>query len=167
MGPPSRGSNPWSGFYHELQADQGSSAQNTGASDCDCSGGNSPCGTSSGAGRGWRNSNPNGLGEKLEAHGHASISNDPFGQTSTDSAGILCVGGTTRRGEVRISSTSGSVAHPVFQGNPYGQSDIAPPGQSVSSTHWFRDPLTATGCANNGPGSDFDFSNGWTVTWEL
>ena len=186
------GQNPWSGFYLELQGDDGGTGCLCGGSICDCSGGNGPCGNSSGAGRGCPNSNPNGLGAALVGSGNPSISNDTFAlacvdgpankpgllfagtmdfgpnglNSVPDSAGLSCVGGVTRRGSVVFTDATGNAAFPDFQGAPFGQSDIVVPGMTLTYTHWFRDPGTAAGCLNDTPtGSDFNFSNGWALMW--
>ena len=167
---------------------------NQGISWCDCFWGNSPCFNSSGAGRGCPNSNANGLGAALVGHGHASTSFgfDTFSLSVTDaapnkpglilagtdsqgllgvatvpdSAGLLCVGGVTRRGDVVLTDANGAASFPDFQGAPYGQSDLVLVFNSqVAYTFWFRDPGTAAGCNNDTASSDFNFSNGWLVTW--
>jgi len=165
---------------------------NTSSDGCDCTGGNAPCGHISGEGRGCPNSNPNGLGARLTASGLAVVANDSFALSVIDAApnkpglilagtqslgpvgvgivpntpGVLCVGGVTRRGAVVLTDAAGSASFPDFQGAPYGQSDIVALGTQISYTHWFRDPGTAAGCPNDTASSDFNFSNGWTVTWQ-
>ena len=184
------GSNPWSGFYLQLQG-EASGGGSFGASVCDCTGGNSPCGNVSGPMRGCPNSNPNGLGASLIGLGNISIANDTFSlsvvdaapgkpglilagtahlgpwgiSTVPDNAGVFCIGGTTARGAVVFTDATGAASFPLFQGQPYGQSSLAGPGLTVTYSHWFRDPGTAAGCLNDGPGADFNFSNAWAVTW--
>ena len=169
----------------------GGGADNTGASDCDCAGGNSPCFNASGAGRGCPNSNANGLGAALVGAGNADTTSDTFSLSVTDaapnkpglilsgtaslgpngiatvpdSAGILCVAGQTRRGAVVLTDAAGAASFPDFQGAAYGASDIVVAGSPISYTYWFRDPNTAAGCTGDTGSSDFNFSNGWTVTW--
>jgi hypothetical protein len=164
---------------------------NSGASDCDCTAANGPCSTVSGSGRGCPNSNINALGAQLIGSGNATLGADTFSMTVTDaaplkpglilsgdatlgpngfgtipdSAGLLCVGGSTRRGSVVLTDANGAASFPDFQGAAYGDSDIVGVGVSVSYTHWFRDPGTANGCVGDTGSSDFNFSNGWTVTW--
>ena len=164
---------------------------NSGASDCDCQGANGPCSTVSGAGRGCPNSNANGLGAQLTGSGNAVAGGGTFALAVTDaapskpglilagtaslgplgnggvpdSAGILCVGGMTRRGVVVSTDASGAASFPDFQGASYGLSDIVGVGVTVSYTYWFRDPGTASGCSGDTASSDFNFSNGWSVTW--
>jgi len=164
---------------------------NTGASDCDCTGGNSPCSNVSGAGRGCPNSNANGLGAALVGAGSADTANDTFSLSVTDaapnkpglilsgtasqgpngigtvadSAGLLCVDGTTRRGKVVFADANGAASFPDFQGAPYSASDIVAAGSPTSYTYWFRDGGTAAGCTGDTGSSDFNYSNGWTVTW--
>lgn len=174
-------------FHLELSTLGGS-----GSSDCDCSSGASPCFTASAAGRGCPNSNSNGLGAKLIGAGSAVIAADTFSLSVTDaapnkaglilagtaslgpngvatlpdSAGLFCVGGSTRRGSVVVTDANGAANFPDFNGAPYGASGIVSTGTSISYTHWFRDPGTAAGCAGDTPSSDFNFSNGWTVVWQ-
>ena len=164
----------------------------SGASDCDCSSGVSPCFTGSAPGRGCPNSNPNGLGAQLTGAGNPTVSNDSFSLSVTDaapskpglilagtaslgpnglgtvpdSAGLLCVSGMTRRGAVVSTDPSGAASFPDFQGAAYGASDIVTVGMPVSYTYWFRDPGTAAGCTGDTASSDFNFSNGWTVMWQ-
>ena len=163
----------------------------SGMSDCDCTGTNSPCFNSGGAGRGCPNSHASGLGAMLNGIGIPDTSNDSFGlqvldaapnkpglvlsgtvslgpfglNFVPDSAGLLCVGGTTRRGAVVFTDANGNADLPDFQGAPYGASDIVGTGVSISYTYWFRDPGTANGCITDTGGADFNFSNGWTVLW--
>ncbi len=163
---------------------------NSGASSCDCTGGNSPCGNTGGADRGCPNSG-SAQGAMLQGFGHASISLDSFSlgvtdaapnkpglilsgtaslgpngvNTVPDNAGLLCVAGTSARGHVVLTDGAGSASFPDFQGFPYGASSLVNSGQAVSYTHWFRDPGTAAGCSNDTSSADFNFSNGWTVTW--
>ena len=166
-------------------------SDNAGASDCDCSGGNSPCSNVSGAGRGCPNSNANGLGAALVGAGNADTTSDTFSLSLTDaapnkpglilsgtaslgpngiatvpdSAGILCVAGQTRRGAVVLTDAAGAASFPDFQGAPYSASDIVSSGAPTSYTYWFRDPGTSAGCNGDTGSSDFNFTNGWTVTW--
>lgn len=169
------------------------SGDHSGASDCDCSGGNSPCFNVSGSGRGCMNSNGNGLGAMLTGSGNADsvTANDtfalavidaapnkpglilagtgtlgPFGATGiANSAGVLCVSGSTARGFVVSTDANGAASFPNFQGAPFSASGLVGSGVSVSYTYWFRDPGTAVGCTNDGPASDFNFSNGHRVMW--
>ena len=168
-----------------------SGGANSGASDCDCSGGNSPCGNTSGAGRGCPNSNGNGLGAMLVGAGHGAVGSDSFQLSVTDAApskpglifagtnslgpnglntvpdnaGLLCVAGSTARGAVVFTNSGGSATFPDFQGSPYGASALVTVGLPVSYSYWFRDPGTASGCANDTGSADFNFSNGWKLTW--
>ena len=173
-----------------LVGNQTGPTDNSGASDCDCTGTNSPCGNVSGADRGCPNSNLNGLGAMLVGTGHAAIASDTFQLSVVDAApekpglifagslslgpnglnvvpnnaGLLCIGGSTLRGEVVFTDVNGSAAFPSFQGQPFGLSTVVTAGSPVSYSYWFRDPGTAAGCANDNSGADFNFSNGWTVT---
>ncbi len=170
----------------------GGSGENSGESDCDCTAANGACATVSEAGRGCPNSNANGLGAQLVGTGSAELGADTFSLTVTDaapskpglilcgtaslgpnglgtipdSAGLLCVGGSTRRGSVALTDANGAASFPDFQGAPYSSSDIVGLGVAISYTHWFRDPNTANGCVGDTASSDFNFSNGWTVTWQ-
>jgi Tol biopolymer transport system component len=172
-------------------ASPGGTSDNSGASDCDCTAANGPCSTVSGPDRGCPNSNINALGAQLIGSGNAAIGADTFSMTVTDaapikpglilsgdatlgpngfgtipdSAGLLCVGGSTRRGSVVLTDANGAASFPDFQGAAYGDSDIVGVGVSISYTYWFRDPGTANGCVGDTGSSDFNFSNGWTVTW--
>lgn len=178
--------------FDVVNISEGEAAQNNGASDCDCSGATGNCSTVSGPDRGCPNSNANGLGAQLTGSGHAAVSADTFSLAVTDAApvkpglifsgdvsfgsagigtvpdnaGLLCVGGSTRRGAVVITDANGAASFPDFQGAPYSSSDIVGVGVAVSYTYWFRDPNTAGGCVGDTASSDFNFSNGWTVTWE-
>jgi hypothetical protein len=186
------GTNPFSGFYMELQGEGGGGGFDSGSADCDCDGGNSPCFNVSGVGRGCPNSG-NASGAALVGSGNPSVNNDTFSLATSgaalskpglilsgtvslgpdgvasvpDNAGVLCVGGATRRGDVVFTDAAGDASFPDFQGAAYGASDIVNVGSGVSYTHWFRDPGTAAGCLNDGAGADFNFSNGWTATWTL
>ena len=180
-----------SGFI-SLNGIQLEPAGDPGASDCDCTSANGPCFSFGGPGRGCPNSNPNGLGAMLVGSGVASVFADSFGLSVTDaapskpglilagsaslgptglatvpdSAGLLCVGGMTRRGAVVMTDASGAASFPDFQGAPYSASDLVSAGASVSYTCWFRDPGTAFGCIGDTASSDFNFSNGWTAMWQ-
>ena len=170
----------------------GGAGENSGESDCDCTAANGACATVSEPGRGCPNSNANGLGARLAGMGNAELGADTFSLAVTDaapskpglilsgtaslgpnglgtipdSAGLLCVGGSTRRGSVVLTDANGAASFPDFHGAPYSSSDIVGLGVAISYTHWFRDPNTASGCVGDTASSDFNFSNGWTVTWQ-
>jgi hypothetical protein len=167
---------------------------NSGSSDCDCSGGNSPCGNISAVGRGCPNSNVNGLGAMLTGSGNADTTSDtfvlnvvdaspnkwslilagtqsagPFGISNIpNSAGVLCVTGQTARGFTVFLDGTGAASYLDFQGAPYGAHGLVVPGASISYTAWFRDPGTAAGFTTGGGDASrqFNFSNGWTATWQ-
>lgn len=154
----------------------------------DGSGASCPCGDG-GVGGGCANSGSLS-GAKLEAQGTPAISNDTFRlyvsqaapnkpglvlsgtadlspgvNTVADSAGLLCVGGTTQRGDVIFTDGSGIVGLPNFQGAPYGMASNVMVGSASYYQFWFRDPNTA--CAPNDTGAgDFNFSNSWMVVWQ-
>jgi hypothetical protein len=168
--------------------DQGS--ENTGAPACDGSAGDCPCAISGAVNQGCPNSNPNGLGAALVGTGNAAITSDTFSlsvthgafdkpglvlsgkvdlspgvSTISDSAGLLCVGGQTQRGQVVFTNGSGAASLPDFQGAAYGQAGNVSAGTLSTYQYWYRDPNTA--CApNDTAGADFNFSNSWTVVWQ-
>ena len=182
------GANPWSGFYLELQGEQGSTPGNGNAT-CDGASGSCPCGTVGAVDHGCPNSNPNGLGAELYGAGEANTLADSFQlgvrhapslvfglvlsgkadlspgiSTIPDSAGLLCVGGQTLRGSAVLTNSLGFRDLPDFQGQPYGQASNVSAGTLTVYTFWYRDPGTA--CApNDTSASDFNFSNAWAVTW--
>lgn len=166
----------------------GSGGPNTGAPGCDGSGGNCPCFGVGLADHGCPNSNSNN-GAKLVATGHAQITNDSFSlavteaaaskpglvlsgttdlspgiNTVADSAGLLCVGGATQRGDVVFTDASGNASLPDFQSAPYGMAGNVTAGSLSTYQYWYRDPGTA--CApNDTAASDFNFTNLWGVSW--
>jgi len=164
-------------------------SDNTGAPYCDGSGGNCPCGLTGLVDQGCPNTNPNGNGCKLTGAGNAEVSADSFnllvsdgppdkpglilqGTTSlapgistiNDSEGLLCVGGSTQRGDVFLTDGNGDAdAGGVFQnGEPFGAD--ANLGGTNYYQFWFRDPASTCNANDNG-GANFNFSNGWDVTW--
>ncbi len=167
----------------------GSGTINTGSAVCDGSGGNCPCGVTGAADHGCPNTNPSGLGAKLTGSGNAQVSADTFNLAVTDCAfgkpglilsgtvdlspgfnnindseGLLCVGGSTQRGDVVMTDAFGWVdTGGVFQGSSsYGS--FANVGGSDYYTFWFRDPGSSCN-ANNAGGANFNFSNSWGVSW--
>ena len=167
----------------------GGGGPNTGAALCDGSGGNCPCGATGAAGHGCPNTNPNGLGAVLTGSGHAQVTADTFNfnvtdapsgkpgliltgtadlspgiNTINDSEGLLCVGGSTQRGDVMITDTFGFVdAGGVFQGaSPFGA--FANVGGSDYYQFWYRDPASSCN-ANDTGASNFNFTNAWGVSW--
>jgi hypothetical protein len=98
----------------------------------------------------------------LVLSGTADLS--PGVNTINDSAGLLCVGGSTQRGAVVFTDASGDASLPDFQGAPYGMATNVAAGSPSYYQYWFRDPNTA--CApNDTAASDFNFTNMWSVTW--
>ena len=165
-------------------------SDNTGAALCDGSGGNCPCNLVGAVDHGCPNTNPDGQGAKLTGSGHAQVSSDSFNlvvsnapfnkpglilagtadlspgiNTINDSEGLLCVGGSTQRGDVFLTDASGN-ADPggVFQGaQPFGA--FANVSGSNYYQYWFRDPGSSCN-ANDTGASNFNFTNAWTVTWQ-
>ena len=165
------------------------SGQNSGSAVCDGSGGNCPCNLVGAADHGCPNTNPDGQGAKLTGSGHAQVSSDSFNltvssapfnkpglilagtvdlspgiNTINDSEGLLCVGGSTQRGDVFLTDASGN-ADPggVFQGaQPFGA--FANVGGANYYQYWFRDPGSSCN-ANDTGASNFNFTNAWTVSW--
>lgn len=163
-----------------------------GSGSASCSGDSSantcPCITVGAAGHGCPNSG-SANGARLVGSGTASITGDTFSLAVTeaafskpglvlsgtadlspglnniaDSAGLLCVGGATQRGDVVFTDGAGAASLPDFQGVAYGQATNVTAGSPSTYQYWFRDPGTA--CApNDTPAGDFNFSNMWSVTW--
>ncbi len=162
---------------------------NTGSAACDGSGGNCPCALVSAPDHGCPNTNPDGMGAKLTGSGNASVSSDTFNLTVShgpfskpglilrgtadlspgigtigDSEGLLCVGGSTQRGDVFATDASGNAdAGGVFQGSSsFGA--FANLGGSDYYQYWYRDP--ASSCNQNDTGAaNFNFANSWKATW--
>lgn len=89
-----------------------------------------------------------------------------FNNTLNDSAGILCAGGATARGDIFFTDILGGTFLPHFQlGSAYSASATVVAGADQIYQYWFRDPGTAAGCPGDTPAADFNFSNGWAVTW--
>ena len=146
-------------------------SDNTGVGYCfgDGSGATCPCSAFGAAGEGCLTTS--GTGAALVATGDANIANDTFqlditggpankpglffqgpNQLSTPvSDGILCSNSNLRYG-VNGTDASGNVTQTGFGAN-------ASIGESLNYQYWFRD--TGNTC-----GGGFNFSNGWTVTWE-
>lgn len=166
----------------------GGPSDNTGAAGCDGSTGQCPCFAVGAVDAGCPNSG-SANGAALVATGNAALSSDTFSlavsgaalskpglvlsgtadlspglNNIADSAGLLCVGGTTQRGAVVFTDASGAASLPDFQGSAYGLAGNVTAGALSTYQYWFRDPNTA--CApNDGPAGDFNFSNLWAVTW--
>ena len=97
----------------------------------------------------------------------AGTSQNP-GVAPMNSAGLLCVGGSTQRGDVFFTDGMlGSVNLPTFQGGgAYGAANNVIAGMENVYQFWFRDPNTAAGCAGgDNAAADFNFTNAWVVTW--
>lgn len=128
-------------------------------------------------------------GASLLGSGHASILSDTFALSVTeaalskpglvlsgttdlspgintlpDSAGLLCVGGAIQRGAVVLTDATGAASLPGFQGAAYGQAANVSAGSLSTYQFWFRDPSTACPPYDTASG-DFNFSNGWRMTW--
>jgi hypothetical protein len=166
----------------------GGGGPNTGAAGCDGSSGTCPCFGVGLADQGCPNS-ASVNGAKLAASGDATITSDTFSMAVTeaallkpglvlsgttdlspgintvaDSAGLLCVGGSTQRGDVVFTDASGNASLPDFQGALYGAAGNVSAGALATYQYWYRDPNTS--CApNDTAAGDFNFSNLWGVTW--
>ena len=91
---------------------------------------------------------------------------ETFNNQVADSAGILCAGGVTARGDIFFTDILGGTLLPHFQlGSAYSASATVSAGAQQIYQYWFRDPFTAAGCPGDTAASDFNFSNGWVVTW--
>jgi len=166
----------------------GGPSDNTGAAGCDGSTGQCPCFAVGAVDAGCPNSG-SASGAALVASGNAGLSSDTFSLSVSgaaaekpglvlsgtadlspgvnniaDSAGLLCVGGATQRGDVVFTDASGAASLPDFQGTAYGLAGNVTSGGLSTYQYWFRDPNTAC-TPNDGPGGDFNFSNMWAVTW--
>ena len=148
-----------------------------------------PCGASGPAGRGCVNSA--NFGARLIGFGVASLSADTFRLTAGGTAGskpglilsgssqvngglglhagsgLLCVSGQTLRSQVQVTYESptaftfpGVTTFTDFQGSPFGAS-CSGVGVPTNYQFWYRDPQES--CTGTG----FNFSNAWTVTWQL
>ena len=175
-------SNPFSSFY--LRLDGGNFSATTGcgalAGDAYCFGDGTgaacPCGNTGSPGQGCANSS--GAGAVLIASGNASITADTLGffvsgvpgskpgllvrgdnQISTPAGdGILCTAGGSQRSQVQVTDAGGSSMFTDFNGGPFGSVSI--PGVPTNFQFWYRDPQFV--CTGGG----FNFSNGWTVTFQ-
>jgi len=141
-----------------------------------------PCGTTSAAGQGCVNSTGTG-GASLTGFGSATLSGDTFGLQvdgvpgdkpglilrganqmaggpgNPAGEGLLCATGQVALSKVQFTS-SGSTTFSEFRpGVSFGASSYGA-GASTNYQFWYRD--TANTC--NGGG--FNFTNGWTVTWQ-
>lgn len=78
---------------------------------------------------------------------------DPVGD------GLLCVTGQTARSQVQVSAF-GVNDFTDFQGQPFGASSYGA-GNTVHYQYWYRD------VQNTCTGQGFNFSNAWSVVWEM
>jgi len=171
--------NPYSSFYLQLEGDQGTTTgPGPGSAYCfgDGGGGVCPCGNFGMPGQGCSNSTGNS-GATLTGNGSASFSNDTL---SFDIAGVpgakpgliikgnnqvaiaagdglLCTTGQSQRSQVQVTS-AGATTYTDFLGSPFGS--VANMGAASNFQFWYRDPI-------GGPcGGGFNFTNGWTVTYQ-
>jgi hypothetical protein len=148
----------------------GCGGANTGNAYCfgDGTGATCPCAAFGGTGEGCLTTS--GTGATLAGSGSATVAADTLALTVTGAPankpgiffqgptqlsnpvgdGILCSNSNLRYG-VSFTDASGTASSTGFGAN-------ATVGQSLNYQFWFRD--TANTC-----GSGFNFSNGWTVTW--
>jgi hypothetical protein len=158
---------------------------NTGSAYCfgDGSGTACPCGAVGLPGEGCPNSGGLG-GATLTGAGNAALSNDTFqlqitgvpgakpgiilrganqvngGNGNPVGEGLLCAGGQSARSSVKLTSAAGAVTFTEFRpGQSFGSQSYGA-GVPANYQFWYRD--TANTC--NGGG--FNFTNGWTVTWQ-
>jgi hypothetical protein len=128
--------------------------------------------------------NSGGLGgASLVASGSADFSNDTFQLGVSGIPGAkpgLCVKGSVQlgggngnpvgdgllctapqiRSQVIVSDGAGNLSMDNWNGQPFGTfPDAANLGAPTHYQWWYRDP------PNTCPGSGFNFSNAWTVTW--
>ena len=155
----------------------------TGSSFCagDGSAGLCPCANFGGPGAGCTNSG--GLGATLTATGAAGVgaadtlafnitgvagskpglllrgNNQVNGGLGNPiGAGLICVGGASQRSQVQVTDASGSTTFSDWNGAGFGS--VANSGVPTNFQFWYRDPQNSP-CA----GTDFNFSNAWTVTY--
>ena len=158
--------------------------ENSGSAYCfgDGSGTACPCGNNGFPGEGCGNSNTFG-GASLTGSGNASLSADTFqlqisgvpgakpglvlrginqvsgGAGNPVGEGLLCAAGQAARSSVKVTSGNGSTTYTEFKpGQSFGATSYGT-GTATNYQFWYRD--TANTC--NGGG--FNFTNGWTVTW--
>jgi len=87
----------------------------------------------------------------------AQLLNSGAGNPAGD--GFLCAAGLVARSQVQLTSV-GIATFTDFQGQPFGSASYGP-GVPVHYQVWYRDP------ENTCSGQGFNFSNAWTVTWQL
>lgn len=170
--------NPYSGFYLQLSGDAGGPTNNTGVAYCfgDGSGALCPCVNNGGTGEGCANSAGNGA--TLAGSGNASFSNDTLTLTVAGvngnkpglllrgnnqvavpaGDGILCTAGGSQRSQVQVTVNGGTV-YTTFNGGTLGS--VANVGAPTNYQYWYRDPNPLGPC-----GTAFNFTNGWTVTYQ-
>ena len=154
---------------------------NTGNAFCfgDGTGNQCPCGANGGIGEGCANTS--GGGATLTGAGNASISGDTFqmsisgvpgakpglilrgasqlaGTMAGD--GLLCTTGQTARSAVQVTSGGAATYTEFNPGQSFGAASYGA-GQAANYQFWYRDP------SNTCTGAGFNFTNAWTVTWQL
>jgi hypothetical protein len=141
----------------------------------DGSGISCPCSALGSAGEGCLNTS--GAGALLSASGSASLSSDTFAlnisgvpgakpglvlrgnnQVAVPAGdGILCTTGGSQRSHVQ-TTVAGATTFTDFNGAPFGS--VANAGVATQFQFWYRDP------SNQCSGAGFNFSNGWSVTYQ-
>ncbi|MFT7487188.1 MAG: hypothetical protein ACI9F9_003047 [Candidatus Paceibacteria bacterium] len=151
---------------------------NAGSAYCfgDGTGLNCPCSASGGPGEGCANTTATG-GATLTGAGSPTVSNDSFrldidgvpgakpglilkgnNQITVPAGdGILCTSGGSQRSHVQVT-VAGSTSFTDFNGAPFGS--VSNLGIPTNFQFWYRDP------ANQCTGAGFNFTNGWTVTYQ-
>jgi len=154
----------------------GGGAPNSGNGFCfgDGSGALCPCGNFGGAGEGCRNGS--GTGAALTGTGNASVAGDTFvldvvgvdgnrpglmlradNQVAIPVGdGLLCTSGNSERGQVQVTN-AGATQYTNFNGSAFGAVGV---GVVKNYQFWYRDSPAGSPC-----GANFNFSNGWTVTY--
>ena len=152
---------------------------NSGSAYCfgDGTGAACPCSNNGGTGEGCANST--GGGATLTGSGNASFSGDTLVLTVAGvngnkpglllrgnnqvaipaGDGILCAAGGSQRSQVQVTTAGGTV-FTNFNGGAFGSVANAG-GTPTNFQFWYRDPNPSGPC-----GTDFNFSNGWTVTYQ-
>ena len=141
-----------------------------------------PCAANGNSGEGCLNSAGTG-GASLSATGSAYTLSDDFqlhvsgvpgsrpglilqgmnqlngGLGSPVADGLLCAGGQALRSQVQVTA-GGSTTFANFQGSGFGASNYGV-GTITNYQFYYRDPQ------NSCSGAGFNFSNGWSVVWQV
>lgn len=149
----------------------------------DGSGATCPCGALGNIGEGCANTSGVG-GAVLAGSGNASISNDTFqfsisgvpgnkpglllrgknqlaaGAGILVGDGLLCASGQSARSKVQVTSAGATTYAEFGTGVSFGAASYGA-GAVANYQFWYRDP------SNTCTGSGFNFTNAWTVIWEL